>query len=202
MHAVHSLFHNEETEAVLLVDASNAFNCLNRLTALHNIQRVCPSLSTALINTYRDSSELYVDGDVLLSQEGTTQGDPLAMPMFALATIPLIENLQNTVSDVHQVWYADDASGSGKLSHLRVWWDQLNFLGPKFGYYPNAAKTWLVVKNNFSASAAAAALLTLELKSHQRADLILGYPLVQMTLWSLLFLPKFKNGLLNWKSWL
>ena len=39
---------------------------------------------------------------------------------------------------------------------MRVWWDQLNFLGPKFGYYPNAAKTWLVVKNNFSASAAAA----------------------------------------------
>ena len=89
-----------------------------------------------------------------MEQEGTTQGDPLAMPMFALATIPLIETLQNTVSDVHQVWYADDASGSRKLSLLRVWWDQLNFLGPKFGYYPNAAKTWLVVKDNFSAAAA------------------------------------------------
>ena len=177
VHAVHSLFHNEETEAVLLVDASNAFNCLNRLTALHNIQRVCPSLSTALINTYRDSSELYVDGDVLLSQEGTTQGDPLAMPMFALATIPLIENLQNTVSDVHQVWYADDASGSGKLSHLRVWWDQLNFLGPKFGYYPNAAKTWLVVKNNFSASAAAAAFANTGVKITSEGRPYLGVPI-------------------------
>ena len=35
----------------LLINASNAFNSLNRETALHNIQRLCPSLATALINT-------------------------------------------------------------------------------------------------------------------------------------------------------
>ena len=56
------------------------------------------------------------DGDVLLSQEGTTQGDPLAMPMYALATIPLIRKLKNLVSDVNQVWYADDASGAGRVT--------------------------------------------------------------------------------------
>lgn len=67
VHAAHSFFQREETEALLLVDASNAFNSLNRQTALRNIQRLCPSLATALINTYRSPSELYVDGDVLLS---------------------------------------------------------------------------------------------------------------------------------------
>ena len=77
VHAVCSFFLSEETEALLLVDTSNAFNSLNRETALHNIQRLCPSLATALINIYSAPSELYVDGDVLLSQEGTTQGDPL-----------------------------------------------------------------------------------------------------------------------------
>ena len=77
VHAVRTLFYREEAEALLLVDASNAFNSLNRQTALHNIQRLCPSLATALINTYRAPSELYVHGDVLLSREGTTQGDPL-----------------------------------------------------------------------------------------------------------------------------
>ena len=126
VHAVRTLFQREDTEALLLVDATNAFNSLNRQTALHNIQKLCPSIATALINTYRAPSELFVDGDVLLSQEGTTQGDPLAMPMYALATIPFIRKLKDRVNDVSQVWYADDASGAGKLHRLREWWDQIN----------------------------------------------------------------------------
>ena len=91
VHAVRSAFESDGNEALLLADASNAFNSLNRQVALHNIQRICPPLSTILINTYRAPTELFVDGDTILSQEGTTQGDPLAMPMYALATIPLIQ---------------------------------------------------------------------------------------------------------------
>ena len=88
----------------MLVDASNAFNALNRQTALHNIRRICPALATPLINIYREPIDLYVDGIVLRSQEGTTQGDPLAMPMYALATIPLIKKLKALAGAVHQVW--------------------------------------------------------------------------------------------------
>ena len=55
-----------------------------------------------------------MDGQVLWSEEGTTQGDPLAMPMYALATIPLIDQL-SSIQDVTQVWYADDASVAGSL---------------------------------------------------------------------------------------
>ena len=38
---------DEKTEAILLVDASNAFNSLNRATALRNIQTICPAFSIA-----------------------------------------------------------------------------------------------------------------------------------------------------------
>ncbi len=38
VHAVRSTFQDENTEGVLLVDASNAFNVVNRRAALHNIQ--------------------------------------------------------------------------------------------------------------------------------------------------------------------
>ena len=147
VHAVRS-FQNDETETILLVDASNAFNSLNRQSALLNIQRLCPSIATALINTYRAPSELYVDGDVLLSQEGTTQGDPLAMPMYALATISLIRKLKTIIEDVNQVWYADDASGASQVKRLREWWDVINTQCPRYGYFPNASKTWLVTKND------------------------------------------------------
>ena len=75
------------------MDASNAFNLLIRDVALHNFQHLCPSLSTILINLYREATELFVDGITLSSVEGTTQGDSLALPMYALATVPLISHL-------------------------------------------------------------------------------------------------------------
>ena len=74
IHAMHNLFNNVDTDTVLLVDASNAFNTLNREAALHNIQYICPALAPALINTYRNATDLYVGGLTLLSEEGTTQG--------------------------------------------------------------------------------------------------------------------------------
>ena len=120
---------------------------LNRQAALHNIRYLCPSLATILINCYRQSAELYVDGQVLYSEEGTTQGDVLAMPMYSLATIPLINDL-GTFENVKQVWYADDASASGSILHLRSWWNHLLEIGPGYSYFVNSNKSWLVVKSD------------------------------------------------------
>ena len=90
MHATRLLFGDTNAEGVLLVDASNAFNRLNRRVALHNVSIICPSLATALINTYQGDACLFVDGTVLFSQEGTTQWYPLAMAFYDLASLPLI----------------------------------------------------------------------------------------------------------------
>ena len=90
---------------------------------------------------------------MLYSSEGTTQGDPLAMPMYALATIPLIKKLQPV--DVKQVWYADDASAAGKITRLHEWWNHLTTIGPRFGYSANATKTWLVTKEKHLTTATA-----------------------------------------------
>ena len=119
IHAISTLYSDPETEAVLLVDATNAFNLLNRQAALLNMHVLCPSLATCLTNIYRASTQLFVGGKTLLSQEGTTQGDPLAMPMFAIATIPLIERVSTAKAD--QIWFADDVAGGGKMLSLRHW---------------------------------------------------------------------------------
>ena len=71
--------------------------------------------------------QLFVDGQTLLSQEGTTQGDPFAMPFYALATIPLIHHLY-VAENLKQVWYADDVSATGSITSLRSWWDALAFV--------------------------------------------------------------------------
>ena len=62
-------FLKDDTEAVLVVDASNAFNLLNRDAALHNIQHLSLSLSTFLINLYHEAPVLFVDDVVLYSIE-------------------------------------------------------------------------------------------------------------------------------------
>ena len=146
VHAMNVAFKDENCEAVLMIDASNAFNSLNRQMALRNTRCLCPSIATTLINTYRRDAELFVDGSTLHSQEGTTQGDPLAMPMYALALLPLIEKV-NPDSSVVQTWYADDATAAGKIKNLRDWWDALVTHGPKLGYHVNASKTHLITKN-------------------------------------------------------
>ena len=137
IHATRLRFSSEETEGVLLVDASNAFNSLNRQVALHNIQKLCPAIATILINTYCDSAQLFVDGCTLFSQEGATQGDTLAMSMYAIATLPLIHRLNDPDSSTSQLWYADNATATGSLSHLRSWWEKLVSNGPSYGYHAN-----------------------------------------------------------------
>ena len=63
------------------MDASNAFNNLNRQLALENISTICPVFPQILINTYCNDAKWFAGGEIILSQEGTTQGDPLTMAM-------------------------------------------------------------------------------------------------------------------------
>ena len=82
VHAMHHFYESIEKGTVILIDASNAFNSLNRQTTLRNIHHLCPSLSKVHVNTYREDIQLFIDRETLLSQEGTTQSDPLAMAMY------------------------------------------------------------------------------------------------------------------------
>ena len=89
VHALDDIFIEDSTDGGLLVDASNAFNCLNRKAALVNTMNLCPALGTVLVNTYRSEPNLFINGECILSRVGTTQGDPVAMAMYAMATLPL-----------------------------------------------------------------------------------------------------------------
>ena len=74
------IFEEDTSDAILLVDTSNAFNTINRKVVLHNIQFLCPSIARYIINCYQNPSRLFVPGGgELSSDEGTTQGDPMAI---------------------------------------------------------------------------------------------------------------------------
>ena len=137
-----------------MVDASIAFNSLNRKVAMKNIQLVCPNLSQYIENTYQDAARLYIaggSGEFLYSSEGLTQGNNIAMAFYALGTVPIIRQLHNVDDDiiaepVKQVWFADDSSAAGLLKGILQWWEKLTEIGPKYGYNPNPRKCVLIVK--------------------------------------------------------
>lgn len=144
--SMRNIFEADESDAVLLIDASNAFNALNRSVALHNIRVLCPTIARYAINTYRTPARLFViGGQEIQSAEGTTQGDPLAMSLYAISLQPLITKLQLS-SSTEQCWFADDATGCGSLDNVKKWWDDLSENGPALGYFPNAKKCWLITK--------------------------------------------------------
>ena len=119
-----------------------------------NINVVCPSISTYVQNCHTLPSRLFIIGGTeIKSSEGTTQGDPVAMPIYALGVIPImliVLQITNTKTnfDAKMVAYADDFSAAGLISSLKYWWHTLRKLGPKYGYFPEPTKSWLIVKSD------------------------------------------------------
>ena len=138
--------HYACTELEVQYQGVTRFNSLNRMTALHNILVTCPIIAPYAINTYRNLARLFVvGGHELLSAEGTTRGDPLSIAFYGISLVPLMSKL-NEASEAVQCWLADDASCGGKVRDILKWWLFLKTVGPKFGYFPEATKCWLIVK--------------------------------------------------------
>jgi hypothetical protein len=146
IHAIRGFLDDDSSDGILLIDADNAFNRVNRGVALWNVQFTCPAMKHVLINFYRSPTRILMNGDgnfELLSQEGTTQGCPLAMAMYAIALVPLLKQLLPLCK---QVWFADDATGCDEFLMLRKWFDTLVEKGPLYGYFPKPSKCILLAK--------------------------------------------------------
>ena len=124
-------FETPEIQGILLLDAKNAFNSLNRHLALRNIEKLCPSIIIAIRNSYKTPTSLFVNSKTLQSQEGTTKGDPLAMAMYGII-LPLIDLIQKTnITDMvrRRRQCIRQSQRPKKAVH-----EQLKKHGPAFGY--------------------------------------------------------------------
>jgi len=103
IHALRNMYEDSDTQGILLVDADNAFNRLNRRVALHNTSVMCPELYKYLVNTYRKPARLYIPnsgGKYILSQDGTTQGDNCASAFYSCSLMPLMDDLPTEPPDI------------------------------------------------------------------------------------------------------
>ena len=73
------------------------------------VRHICPRLATYTFNCYRHQIRLICrqpggEPEIILSQEGVTQGDPLAMVLYGIALLPLAEALRHELPDVLLPW--------------------------------------------------------------------------------------------------
>ena len=151
IHAMQAIYEDETCEAFLLVDAPNVFNSIDRNVFLHNVAIICPAIAVYVKNCYSlHSRNFIIGGNEISSCEGTTQGDPIAMAVYAIVIIPMILLTVYITSKVNDstktATYADDVTAAGKIIQLKNWWKKPCILDPKFRYYPEALKSWLIVK--------------------------------------------------------
>ena len=141
-----------ESHGLLQIEASNAFNSINRAVTMHNIKVLYPEFATYVINCYVRPARLFITGGKeLASDEGTTQGYPVAMGMYAIGILPLLLLNMPTTEDERskRIAFADDFTGIGKLHHLKDWWESICTHGPHIGYFPKPSKSWLIVKEQY-----------------------------------------------------
>ena len=112
---------------------------------LHNIRIICPLIETNVINSCSREARLFLSGaEEITSAEVTKQGDPTAMPIYALGSLPLLNIL--TTDNTKYSAYADDIICVGRLRNILTWWNKRNTFGPKIEYFPKPSKSCLIEK--------------------------------------------------------
>ena len=137
----------EDLAGCLLADAANGFNNLSRLAMLWTVAHRWPQASRFAFNCYRHFSQLVirVPGDrtptKILSKEGVTQGDPMAMPLYGISVAVLADQLKRELPSPLQVWYADDFSATDSGRAARPLMKRLEEIGPSRGVFPEPEKS-------------------------------------------------------------
>ena len=69
-------------------------------------------------------SRLFISGrKKTSSNEETTQGDSIAIRMYALGLMPLLTSIiSNNTGNLIHVAFPDDLNGAGKIHELIEWW--------------------------------------------------------------------------------
>ena len=151
VHAVVDLSEEDTAHGFIQINVSNAFNSINRTLLLHNVKILCPEIATYMNNCYMKPSRLFITGgEEILSNEGTTKGDTIAMGMYALRSMSLPTSItSNNTGNLIHVAFAHDLTGLGKIQELIEWWEKFLYYGFYFGYYIHESKSWLIMKGDY-----------------------------------------------------
>ena len=124
IHSVYDMFNEDDTEAALMVNRSNAFNSINREAFLQKHKSIMSGFRSN--NCSSIPSDLFVQGGKCSKKlEGRKPGDPAATAIYALGITPLLAWLSILSKEKpekfwsRKVPFPDDLNGVGSLENLK-----------------------------------------------------------------------------------
>lgn len=140
-HAGRSYINNLATgQAVFKLDFKNAFNSIHRDVILSAVHEKIPRLQPFVELCYAESSNLCFGDEIIMSEEGAQQGDPLGSLLFCLAIHRLVEKLSSELN----LWYIDDGILGGNITDILHDIDIIKTDGQKIGMKLNESKCELI----------------------------------------------------------
>ena len=108
VHALRSYLQNPETQdkVLLKIDFRNAFNSIRRDKILSLVKNKIPKIYNFVNQCYAEKSSLRFGSEIINSEEGVQQGDPLGPFLFSLG----IQDLVSSCKSEFNVWYLDDGT--------------------------------------------------------------------------------------------
>uniref|UniRef100_A0A8D8WTR2 Reverse transcriptase domain-containing protein n=1 Tax=Cacopsylla melanoneura TaxID=428564 RepID=A0A8D8WTR2_9HEMI len=103
---------------------------------LFRIRELVPSLYPFLSQCYRQSSNLFFDDKIIISQVGAQQGDPAGSLLFSLSIHPIVTSLKSKLN----LWYLDDGSICDKPDIVLSDFEKIIFEASKIGLKVNPSK--------------------------------------------------------------
>lgn len=141
VHAVRRMLQSlPDDHVVAKLDFSNAFNTLQRAHMLRGVKDRLPSLYSYCHSAYSQPSFLFYGSNVIMSSEGTQQGDPLGPLLFSNTLQPLLLSLQSHLN----VSFLDDLTLGGPTKVVAADIQTIITQGAAMGLQLNCAKCELV----------------------------------------------------------
>ena len=149
VHALRSYLENPSTanKVLLKIDFKNAYNTIRRDVILNLVKQKLPKVYNFAHQCYSKSTNLIFDSEVLLSQEGVQQGDPLGGLFFSLG---IQDEIVRKMKSEFNCWYLDDGSLAGDLKTVLGDFTEITKAAETHGLDLNATKCELFLINPIS----------------------------------------------------
>ena len=144
--------HDGQDKVILKVDYHNAFNTVDRSTFLDAVEKHIPEISPWVRWCYGGHTSLFYGEDILTSQTGVQQGDPLGPVLFSLAIADMTEKLKANKALDGSIWYLDDGCIRGSPEAVKAAYDALVVSSKQVGLKVNSSKCELVTLRGDSAA--------------------------------------------------